>query len=131
MIKTIGISFPIEETQEGGVFKGTTTTDKTLRCDLIALLTLKRGQRPMQGRMFSPIFDYIHEPLDTISQMELEGKIKDKVKEFVNQVEITKVKYYPNYNENLLGIKIFYKIKDFFGVEESITLSITTEQFNV
>ena len=77
MAKTIGKAFPIKDTEEGGVFKGTKTTDGSLRSDLIALLTLRRGQRPMQSRMFSPIFDYIFEPLDEISQNELEIKIKD------------------------------------------------------
>jgi phage baseplate assembly protein W len=130
MAKTIGIAFPIKDTQEGGVFRGTKTTDQTLRSDLIALLTLKRGQRPMQSRMFSPIFDYIFEPLDQISQSELETKIKDKVKEFIPQVDISKVLYNPQPESNLLGIKIFYKIKDFFGPDESIELNIPTESFN-
>jgi phage baseplate assembly protein W len=130
MSKTIGIAFPIKDTQDGGVFRGTTTTDQTLRSDLIALLTLRRGQRPMQSRMFSPIFDYIFEPLDQISQSELETKIKEKVKEFIPQVEVSKVLYNPQPESNLLGIKIYYKIRDFFGQDESIELNIPTESFN-
>ncbi len=130
MLKTIGISFPIKDTQEGGVFKGTKTTEQALRSDLIALLTLRRGQRPMQSRMFSPIFDYIHEPLDKISQDELESKIKSKVKEFIPQIELSKVLFTPKEEQNLLGIKIFYKINDFFGPDETIELNIPTEQFN-
>ncbi len=130
MIKTIGIFFPIKSTTEGGIFKGTKTTDQSLRSDLIALLTLKRGQRPMQSRMYSPIYDYLHEPLDDISQNELETKIKEKVKEFIPQLEVNKIRFTPKQTENLLGIKIFYKIKDFFGPDETIELNIPTQQFN-
>ncbi len=129
MAKTINILFPIQTAIDGNVFKGTTTTDEALRSDLIALLTLKRGQRPMQSRMFSPIYDYLHEPMDEITQNELESKIKSKIKEFIPQLEVVKVKYTPQPDNNLLGVKIIYKIIDFFGPEQSITLNIPT-QFN-
>lgn len=130
MIKGIGISFPFKETEEGGVFKTSKTTDEALRSDLIALLTLKRGQRPMQSRMFSPIFDYIFEPLDKISQDELNTKIKDKIKEFIPQIEVKKIAYNQVPEENLLGIKIVYVIKNFFDIEQVIDLNFPmTEQF--
>lgn len=128
-MKTIGILFPFKETDAGGVFKPSLTTDSALRSDLIALLTLRKGQRPMQSRMFSPIYDYIHEPMDNILEKELEKKIKDKVKEFIPQIEIKKVLYKRKEEENLLGIKIFYEIKELFGIEETLELNIPIPNF--
>lgn len=129
-MKTIGILCPMKDTDEGGVFAGSRTTEKALESDLTALLTLKRGHRPMQSKMYSPIYDYLHEPLDKISQDELKTKIKEKVKEFIPQLEIKDVKYTPDYEANLLGIKIVYKIKDFFDVENFLDLVLPTEHFN-
>lgn len=127
----MGILFPINETTEGGIFMGSRTTDQSLRSDLIALLTLRRGQRPMNNRMFSPLFDYIHEPLDEISKKSLESQIKEKVKEFIPQVELTKIILTPKYEDNLLGVKIYYRIHDFFDESTPLEFNIPTEQFNV
>jgi len=126
-MKTLGILFPIKESLEGGVFKATKSTDESVRSDMIALLTLRRGQRVMQSRMFSPIYDYIFEPLDIITENELDTKIKEKLKEFIPQVEIKKIKFISNQEENLLSIKIIYVIIDFFEIEETLTIEIPTQ----
>ena len=128
-MKTLGILFPIKETSEGGVFQPSRSTDEALRSDLIALLTLRRGQRPMQSRMFSPIYDYIMEPLDQITENELDTKIKEKVHEFIPQIKIKKIQFTPKQDENIntLSIKIIYSIIDFFDIEETLTIEIPTQ----
>lgn len=123
-MKTINILFPIKDTDSGDVFQGTTNTSAAVRSNLIALLTLKRGQRPMQSRMFSPIFDHIFEPLDEITQNELETEIKQKVNEFIPEVDIKKISYTNDLENNLLNIKITYSIKDFLNTNEQIELNI-------
>lgn len=123
-MKTINILFPIKDTDSGDVFQGTTNTSAAVRSNLIALLTLKRGQRPMQSRMFSPIFDHIFEPLDEITQNELETEIKQKVNEFIPEVDIKKISYTNDLENNLLNIKITYSIKDFLNTIEQIELNI-------
>lgn len=126
-MKTIGILFPIKDSDDGGVFKFTKSTDEEIRSDMIALLTLRKGQRVMQSRMFSPIYDYIFEPLDQITENELDKKIKDKIKEFIPQVEVKKIKFTSKGEENLLTIKIIYTIIDFFELEETLTIEIPTQ----
>ena len=64
MMKSIGILFPIKETQEGGVFQGSKSTEQAIYSDMVALLTMRKGQRPMQSRMYSTIYDYVFEKLD-------------------------------------------------------------------
>lgn len=124
-MKTINILFPIKDTDSGDVFQGTTNTSAAVRSNLIALLTLKRGQRPMQSRMFSPIFDHIFEPLDDITQNELDTEIKQKVDEFIPEVDIKKISYTTTDVEpNILNIKITYSIKDFLNSNEQIELNI-------
>ena len=124
----INIKFPFEETQDGGVFALNTTTENALRDDLIALLTLKRGQRPMRNSMFSPIYDFIEEPLDEITQRRLDTEIRKKVGEFIPQIEIRQIKFTPKPDENLLGISIRFKIIELFGAEQVVELNIPTEE---
>ena len=127
VMKSIGILFPIKESIDGGVFKPSKSTDEAVRSDMIALLTLKKGQRVMQSRMYSPIYDYVFEPLDDSTIDELNRKIKEKVKGFIPQVEIKKIKFTTKQEENLLSIKINYVIIDFFDLEETLTLEIPTQ----
>jgi len=126
IMKTIGILFPIKESLDGGVFKGSRSTNEAVRSDLISLLTLRRGQRPMQSRMYSPIYDYIFEQLDSITESELDRKIKEKIKEFIPQINVKKIKFTPKPEENLLSINIIYSIINFFDIEESITIEVQT-----
>lgn len=125
-MKTLGILFPMKEGQDGGIFKASVSTPDALKSDLIALLTLRKGQRVMQSRMYSPIYDYVLEPLDEITQKELERKIVDKVREFIPQVEIKKIVFNPTPENNYLGIKLVYSIIDFFEIEETITMNFIT-----
>lgn len=127
-MKTIGILFPFKETDGGGVFKASRTTQDALRSDLIALLTLRKGQRPMQSKMYSPIYKYIHEPMDDVTEKNLEREIKEKVRDFIPQIDVKKVKYTRKEQENLLGIMIVYTIKELFDIEESIELNIPINQ---
>lgn len=124
----INIRFPFEETQDGGVFSLNTTTENALRDDLIALLTLRRGQRPMRSSMFSPIYDYIEEPMDEIIQRRLDADIRKKVGEFIPQIEIRNIKFTPKPDDNLLGISIRFKISNLFGTEQTVELNIPTEE---
>jgi len=126
-MKTIGLLFPIKESIDGGVFKGSTFTEEAIYSDMVALLTLKKAQRVMQGRMYSPVYEYVFEPLDNITENELNIKITEKVNEFIPQVKIKNIEFTPIPEENQLKIKIFYTIIDFFGEQQTLTIQIPTE----
>lgn len=123
MARSIGIRFPFKETYDGGVFDVSKTSELAYQSDLISLLTTKRGQRVMRSELFSPIYDYLMEPLDDISMQELKRDIEDKVRRFIPQVEIKKIRMTPDYNNNKLGIKIYYTIKDYFNIEKTLDLN--------
>jgi len=127
MAKTINIRFPFKETFDGGVFEGTITSEAAYQSDLISLLTTRRGQRVMRSKLYSPIYDYLFEPLDDIAQQELRRDIDGKVREYIPQIEIKKIRFTPDYDNNSLGIKIIYIIKEFFSIEKSLELTFPTE----
>lgn len=127
MAKTINIRFPFKETYDGGVFATTITSEAAYQADLISLLTTKRGQRVMRSNLYSPIYDYLMEPLDDITQQELRRDIDAKIKQYIPQLEVKRIKFNPDYANNLLGIKIIYIIKDYFSIEKTLELSFPTE----
>lgn len=127
-IRGINIQFPFQETQDGGVFALNSTTENALRDDLVALLTLKRGQRPMRNAMFSPIFDYLGEPLDETTQRLLDSDIREKVALYIPQIVIKNIKFTPKPEDNLLGIKIVFTITELFGAEMVVELNVPTEE---
>jgi len=124
--KSINIRFPFQETFNGGVFESNTTTERALRDDLVSLLTTKRKQRVMRNQLFSPIFDYINEPMDEIMKQRLENDIKAKVAQFIPQIEIKGIKYTDKPEENLLGIKISFSISELFDTIQTVELNIPT-----
>lgn len=128
MTKGINIKFPFEETTEGGVFATNKITELALSDDLVALLTLKRGQRPMQGNMYSPIYDYLHEPMDNITESELKTKIEEKVDEFLPQIVIKKIIFTQKNEESLLEIKIKFNIEETFGTEQTVNINVPFEE---
>lgn len=124
--QSINIKFPFQETFNGGVFDTNTTTENALKDDLISLLTTKRRQRVMRSGLYSPIFDYIDEPMDSIMQQRLQDDIKTKVALFIPQIEIKGINYTPKPEQNLLGIQIVFSISELFGTVQSIELNIPT-----
>jgi len=126
MANGINIKFPFKNTIEGGVFDTNKNTANALRDDLISLLTTRRGQRPMRSTLFSPIYDYIMEPLDEFVKSELKKDIEKKVSEFIPQISITSIEFFEPEQSNVLTIDITFRIDRSIRTE-SITLNISKE----
>jgi len=127
MARGINIKFPFKDTVQGGVFDVNKTTNEALKDDLISLLTTKRGHRVMRNNLYSPVYDYLMEPLDDFSKKQLKLEIEEKVEEFIPQVTIENITFSEDTSEtdrNFLSIKIFFKIQSFYELKDSITLNI-------
>jgi phage baseplate assembly protein W len=128
MAISINIRFPFKGTYDGGVFDTSKTSEIAYQSDLISLLTTRRGQRVMRSQLFSPIYDYLMEPLDDISIQELKRDIEDKVRTFIPQIEVKRIVTTPDYTNSALTIKIVYSIKDYFNVEKTLDLVFPMQQ---
>ena len=128
MAISINIRFPFKGTYDGGVFDTSKTSEIAYQSDLISLLTTRRGQRVMRSQLFSPIYDYLMEPLDDISIQELKRDIEDKVRTFIPQIEVKRIVTTPDYTNSALTIKIVYSIKDYFNVEKTLDLVFPIQQ---
>lgn len=125
---SINLKFPFAETNSGGIFDSNNTTENALRDDLISLLTTRRGARVSNNSVFSPIYDFLFEPLDNGSLSNLDAEIRRKVKEIIPQIEIKRINFDVRGDENLLNIKIIFTIINFFNVTQSIELNIPLDE---
>lgn len=128
--QSINIRFPFQETYDGGVFQANTTTERAVRDDLVSLLTTKRRQRVMRSNLFSPVFDYLDEPMDETLKQRLQNDIKAKVAEFIPQVDIKGIKFTEKPDENLLGITVVFTIKELFDTVQTVEINIPTVDAN-
>lgn len=126
-MRSIGIRFPFRETYDGGVFEVSKTSEVAYQSDLISLLTTRRGQRVMRADFYSPCYDYLMEPLDDITEQELKRDIEDKVRKYIPQIQIKKIKFTQDPENNTLTLKIIYIIKEYFSIEKSLELVYPTE----
>lgn len=123
----ISIKFPFKETQQGGVFMTNNTSLEAIQTNLIALLTLKRRNRVMHTNMFSPLWDYIFEPWDDISSTTLKMEIEEKISEYIPEVEVTDVIFNFIEEDNLLEVKIEYRVQELGGVKDSVSIVLPVE----
>lgn len=123
----ISIKFPFKETQSGGVFKTNTTTLEAIQTNLISLLTLKRRHRVMHNNMYSPLWDYIFEPWDDTSSTRLKNDVIDKISQYIPEVEISDVICTFIDEENLLEVKVAYRILELGDIEDTVSVVIPVE----
>lgn len=122
-MESIGILFPFDETFEGGIIAATKTTAQAIRSDLLAFLLLKRGQRVMRNDMYSPLYDYIMEPWDDISETGLRQDLNDKIGKFFPEIQLNAVQFVFYEDQNLLEIRIVYTIIA-LASRDGVTLTI-------
>lgn len=126
----ISIKFPFKETQSGGVFQSNITSLEAIQTNLIALLTMKRKNRVMHTNMYSPLWDYIFEPWDDISSTGLRGELESKISEYIPEVQVTDIQFVFIEEENLLDVKVVYKVNDLGGIQDSVSVVLPVESGN-
>lgn len=127
---SLGVAFPFNESVQGGVFATTQTTAQAIRVNLLSLLTTKRGHRVMNSRFYSPLYDYIFEPWDAISETELDKEMKEKILEFIPEINLENVIYDFDEEINLLKVNVIYRITDLGNRRDEISLTIDIQNEN-
>ena len=123
----IGIRFPFQESFEGGVFRYTRTTPEKVRTNLIALLTLKRKQRPMRNNMYSPLYDIIFEPWDDISEDKLRTALLDTLEQFMPEITVEDIVFTFDETTSVLTTKIVYSIVELAGMNDFVEINVTIQ----
>ena len=127
----ISIKFPFKETTAGGVFLSNTTSLEAIQTNLISLLTTKRRSRVMRSQLYSPLWDYIFELWDDISEAKLKGELIEKINIFIPEIEVSEIVFSFIENESLLEVKIIYKAIDFGEIEDSVSVVIPIDSSEI
>ena len=127
---SISIRFPFQDSFEGGMFRSTKTTAETVRSNLIALLTLKKRQRPMDINLYSPLYDYIMEPWDDISSSELKSALIIKIQTYIPEINVQDIVFSFDEATLILTTKIIYEIPDLGDMQDEIVIDLQTEQID-
>ena len=122
--KSINIKLPFKNTVRGGVFDSNEDTGQALTDDLLCLMTTKRGSRVMRSNYYSPIFDYLDEPIDSDTENNLKNAIQQQVKIFLPQIDILKVLITENPDQNLISIKIQFTSKLIYYINKTLVITI-------
>jgi len=123
----ISIKFPFQESFEGGVYKFNRTTPEKVRTNLIALLTMKRRQRPMHNNLYSPLYDILFEPWDEISADKLKTEILNKISAFIPEITTEDIIFTFDESTSVLTTKIVYSIIELAGATDFVEIDVTIQ----
>jgi len=127
----IGVRFPFQETNEGGVFRYTKSSDEAIRTNLISLLTTKKKQRVMNNNLYSPLYEQIFEEWDEISQDILDEKLKDVISKYITEITVEDIKYTFDEINYTLTVKVIYSIDYLQGVQSSVEVGVALQPNNL
>lgn len=122
----IGLYFPFKETDAGGIIRPTQTTRESTKSNLIAFLTLRKGQRPMHNDLYSPLYDFIFEQFDAIAEKELTEAVDAKLKKYFPEIELIEIVLNFTEETNLLEVEIIYSIPSFGDMQDNVKMEFDT-----
>ena len=125
-MQSLGIQFPFTETYDGGIIGYTKIDTEVIKSNLTAFLTLKKRQRVMNNAIYSPLYDYIMEIWDEVSQASLTDELKKKLKDFFPEIFVKTIKYVFEEENHLLHLTIYYNIND-LKIDDSVSVSLVIQ----
>jgi len=109
-MKSIGVKFPFTETENGGIIGVVNTYEESIQSNLIAFLTLRKGQRVMHNKLYSPLYDFVMENWDEITEESLLDALDESLRQFFPEINVINIIFNFQEKEHILGIKIKYQV---------------------
>lgn len=91
MATTYGIDFPFRDSLGGKFLKMTGFPEKEIRANLIHLLLTRKGSRYFLPDFGTRLYQYIFDQNDSTTFGLIEGEIRDVVKTYIPNLEITSI----------------------------------------
>lgn len=92
--------------------------EDAVRNSLDNIFRTMRGSRRMLPLFAINIYNYLFEPLDEITALEIGNEIFSAITNWDARIEILDLLIVPNYDNNAYDISIQYKIKNFLNTQE-------------
>lgn len=99
MAKTYGLNFPFRNSMVGDFLQMTTTPEKEIRSNLIHLLLTRRGTRYFLPDFGTRLYEFIFDMNDSITHEQINGEIRETVKKYIPNLEITSLEVFPAEND--------------------------------
>lgn len=125
---SINLRFPFRETNEGGVFGTNKTTQQAIRDNLLAFLTLRKGQRPMNNKLYSPLYDFIFQQFDDIAEDELREALIEKLSNYFPEINVVQIRIEFVELTNLVKITLVYELNDLGSIQDSVSVNLPIEE---
>lgn len=92
--------------------------EEAVRNSLDNIFRTMRGSRRMLPLFAINIYNYLFEPLDEITALEIGNELFTSITSWDNRIEILDLLIVPNYDNNSYDISLQYKIKNFLNIQE-------------
>jgi phage baseplate assembly protein W len=89
--KTYGITFPFRNSFDGKYLDLTDYANEEVRTNLVHLLLTRRGTRYFMPDFGTRLLEYIFEPMDGPTFQSIEAEIRDTVKRYIPNLQITNI----------------------------------------
>jgi phage baseplate assembly protein W len=89
--KTYGITFPFRNSFDGKYLDLTDFANEEVRTDLVHLLLTRKGTRYFMPDFGTRLLEYIFEPMDGPTFQSIESEIRDTVKRYIPNLQITNI----------------------------------------
>lgn len=94
------------------------TNEDAVKNSLENIFRTMRGSRRMLPLFAINIYNYLFEPLDEITALEIGNEIFTAISNWDSRIEILDLLIVPNYDNSSYDISIQYKIKNFLDIQE-------------
>ena len=92
---TYGISFPFVDSFTGRYLDVTNSTEGEIRANLVHLLLTRKGSRYFLPDFGTRLYEFIFEPLDGPTFSDIQSEIRDTVRTYMPNLQITNVTVEP------------------------------------
>lgn len=89
--KTYGITFPFRDSFDGKYLDLTDYANEEVRTDLVHLLLTRKGTRYFMPDFGTRLLEYIFEPMDGPTFQSIEAEIRDTVRKYIPNLQITNI----------------------------------------
>ena len=117
--KAIGVSLPFTGL---GVFNSTFTTRDAVKNNLINFFLTGKGERFLNPTFGTGLRNLLFENIDQQNVDQLDGEIRDSLKNFFPQVFPLKINTQPSPDTNTLTFSMRYTIQD-TGIEDTVAIN--------
>ena len=124
--KYINIKFPFQNSDNGFFVQLNKATNEAIKIDLMHLLLTRKGQRLYNPDFGTDLIKFIFEPNDEMTLASLTTEIKNSVKKYLPNLDVTNISVVPSPDSDYAAVvTINYTITDnVFTTSDLIIINI-------